>query len=131
VEAVILTSAASGMLQMSPLNELRLAGQAKVDVSIHFTGERCFAEAVVAGETGSRQHFNRESPWRAEIERPRSVQPRGRVYLEAVGSQPLIDLVDMLLARLDEAHVEGRGYFTSSAVPLMRVSTKSLSSNNI
>ena len=63
------------------------------------------AGAVTAGP--SREHLDREPTWSAHVEVPR-VRAAWRVGIEAVRAQPFVQVIDGLLARLDETDVERR-----------------------
>src|SRR5262249_60665903 len=53
------------------------------------------------------EHLNEEPARRAEVERPAPVEFMGRLHVEAVGLQPLVERVHLLPAVLPEADVKG------------------------
>jgi DNA invertase Pin-like site-specific DNA recombinase len=60
-------------------------------------------------ERAQQRTEDRESAGSTEVERPGAVEPARGLHGEAVVLEALIDLVDALLGRLDEADVEARG----------------------
>ena len=57
------------------------------------------------------ENFDGEPAGGVEVERPGAVESAGRLYLESIVLQSLIDLIDLLFALLREADVEGPRIF--------------------
>src|SRR5262245_8553864 len=61
--------------------------------------------------------LDEETAWGAEVERPGSVELPGRLHVEPIGLQALMDLVHPLPALLHEADVERAGIFDFGRLP--------------
>jgi hypothetical protein len=86
--------------------------QVRIRNAAHFLQEDAgpqIAAAILNGEAASGENFDREAARRHEVEGPSPVLAAGGLDVVAVLAQAPVDLVHGLLARLDEADVEGLG----------------------